>query len=191
MSKKKTALVAVLALLGFAAVGLMAGVYAKYIASIDGKSASATVAKWSFKEDNATTTLTCPLEKTYKPSTLVAGKIAPGTKGTCIIELSNKNSEVGVNYTVKISKLSGPANLVFTKDSEPIASNHEITGTLKPGEELKYGNSIKIDWEWPYETTNGDDADTLDGRTAADHTTEGTDKMEVTFEISGYQVQPE
>ena len=188
MNKKKTALVAALALLGFAAVGLMAGVYAKYIASIDGKSASATVAKWSFKEDNASTTLTCPLETTYDPDTLVADKIAPGTRGTCVIELSNKNSEVGVHYTITVSKHTGPANLIFSG-----FTNNKIEDNLTPGQELTVdgGDAIEIDWEWPYETTDGDDADTLDGRTAAGHATTGTDKMEVTFEISGYQVQPQ
>lgn len=191
MTKRKKTIVAAFAILGIAVVGLAAGVYAKYIASLESKSASASVAKWAFKKDNESSTLSCPLDKTYDPSTLSADMIAPGTKGTCEIELSNKNSDVAVAYTITLTELAGPKNVTFEYDGATIAKNGTITGTLKPGEELTGDNAIKIDWNWAYYTSPADDdADTKDGLTAAGNSTEGKATMDVTFSISGYQVQP-
>ncbi len=190
MSKRRTrtTLVVAFVVMGVAVLGLAAAVYAKYIASITDKTASAQVAAWAFKEDNESTELTCPLEKTYDADTLVAKKIAPGTKGTCVVTLSNENSEVGVAYTVKVTDKTGPANLVFKYNGNEIPAAG-ITGTLTPGQT---GQEVKIDWEWPYYTSAADDdEDTNDGRTAAEATdADGEKTMDVTFAISGYQVQP-
>jgi len=190
MSKKRTRIapVVALAVMGIAVLGLSAAVYAKYIASIQGKSASAEVAKWAFKEENESKELTCDLSQTYNSDTLVAGKIAPGTKGTCNIELSNANSEVGVNYTITIKEVSGPQNLVFKYGSNVLAVNSTVTGKLKVGGT----KTVSISWAWPYETDSGagDTADTIDGRTAADNATTGTDEMKVTFDVTGVQTKP-
>ena len=189
MSKKKTTLVVAFVVMGIVVLGLAAAVYAKYIASLTTNSGTATVAKWAFKEENENSTLTCPLEKTYDASTLVDGKIAPGTKGTCTFALANTRSEVGVNYTITLTSLSGPQNLVFKNGGASIVQGGTITGTLAPGASAE---TITIDWEWPYYTNDADDEeDTIDGRTAAGEASTGTDTMEVTFDISGVQVQPE
>ena len=194
MSKRRTrtALVVAFVVMGVAVLGLAAAVYAKYIASINNKSASAEVAKWAFQDENMSTTLSCPLETTYNPNTLVANKIAPGTKGTCEIKLSNKLSEVGVDYTITVSNATGPANLIFkTSEGATITSGGSFKGKLTPGQDAQ---TVKIDWEWPYETpdgtSDGDDADTLDGRTAAGKAANGTKTMNVTFDVAGVQTKP-
>ena len=89
MKKRKTALVVALVLMGVAVLGLGAAVYAKYIASISGQG-TATVAKWAFEEDNQSGVVTCPTTS-YNANTLVNGKIAPGTTGTCVIELKKRS----------------------------------------------------------------------------------------------------
>lgn len=52
MSKKKKTMLALAIILGVAVVGLAAGVYAKYIASLTSNSGNITVAKWAFKAEN-------------------------------------------------------------------------------------------------------------------------------------------
>ena len=189
MSKRRTrtALIVAFVVMGVAVLGLAAAVYAKYVASINNKSASAQVAAWAFQDENMNATLSCPLDTTYDPNTLVAGKIAPGTKGTCKIQLSNTLSEVGVDYTVTVSTATGPTNLIFKNGNKTITSGGSFTGNLTPGQAAQ---TVKIDWEWPYETTDGDDADTLDGRTAAGKAVNGKKTMNVTFNVSGVQTRP-
>lgn len=190
MSKKKKTAVAALIVLGIVAVGLAAGVYAKYIASITSGNGSATVAKWAFETDNANTTITCELDKNYNADTLVAGKIAPGTSGKCPIKISNANSEVGVNYTIKPKTVTNqPTNLKLYKDAnhtDAFSTSAAITGTLTPGAAEQ---TIYVYWDWTYETKDdnesvvaGDNADTANG--------EDPKKMEISFDISGVQVQP-
>ena len=190
MSKKKKTMLALAIILGVAVVGLAAGVYAKYIASITSGNGSATVAKWAFETDNANTTITCELDKNYNADTLVAGKIAPGTSGKCPIKISNANSEVGVNYTIKPKTVTNqPTNLKLYKDAnhtDAFSTSAAITGTLTPGAAEQ---TIYVYWDWAYETgtvtdgvATGDSADTTDGEAAK--------KMEISFDISGVQVQP-
>ena len=187
MNKKKTALVAVLALLGFAAVGLMAGVYAKYISSLDNKDATAKVAKWAFRTENngKTDLIECKPSETYDETTLVKGRMAPGTKGECTIKVSNEDSEVGVDYTIVVSATGKPTNLTFYTDSGYSDSDKltasGITGHLDAGAE---DEDVKvIYWYWPYETAGGDSIDTAEGEAAGD--------MTITFAITGVQVEPE
>ena len=191
MSKKKKTMLALAIILGIAVVGLAAGVYAKYIASITSGNGSATVAKWAFETDNANTTITCELDKTYNADTLVAGKIAPGTSGKCPIKISNANSEVGVNYTIKPKTVTNqPKNLKLYKDAnhtKEFSTTATITDTLAP---KAAAQTIYVYWNWEYETgavtegvAAGDADDTTDGKAAK--------TMEISFDISGVQVQPQ
>ncbi len=190
MSKKKKTMLALAIILGIAAVGLAAGVYAKYIASLTSGNGSATVAKWAFEEDNENATITCELDKTYNPDTLVADKIAPGTSGKCPISISNANSEVGVTYTIKPKTVTNqPTNLKLYKDAahtQEFSTTATITDTLAP---KAAAQTVYVYWNWAYETgtvtdgvATGDDADTTDGKAAK--------TMEISFDISGVQVQP-
>jgi hypothetical protein len=184
MTKRKKTIVAAFAILGIAVVGLAAGVYAKYISTITRGAGEATVAKWAFETDNANSTITCKLAKTYNANTLTAGKIAPGTSGKCPISISNANSEVGVTYEIKPKAITdAPKNLKFYKDEahqNAFSESATISGTLAP---KAAANTIYVYWYWPYETTDGDTDDTTDGKAAK--------TMTVTFDITGTQVRPE
>ena len=187
MSKKKKTMLVAAIVLGIAVLGLAAGVYAKYIASITGQG-TATVAKWAFEEENKNKAglLTCSLAKTYDPDTLVNGKIAPGTEGKCDFKISNTQSEVGVRYTIVAAASNKPTNLKFYSDSayrtELTAAG--ITGDLDAG---GAETTSTIYWKWEYETktgdvVTGDEADTANGKAAS--------TMTMDFQISGVQIQP-
>lgn len=194
MEKKKIKSLVAMALL--MAVGIscsfVAGTYAKYTSKIEGNKGTAMIAKWAFDEDNESTDLTINFAQTYDPNTLVANRIAPGTEGSFEIELSNENSEVMVEYTIGFSGVDGiPTNLKFYTDSSHVnkitdfsntADMEDLTGTIAIGGT----EEIKIYWVWEYETTNGDAADTANGKAGG----EDGDKLEFTMNITGVQVEP-
>lgn len=170
--KRRKLLVIVLLLLFGVTAGYIAATYAKYAGTFNG-SGTVTVAKWAFEEDNASTTFDINLAHTYDVDTLVGGKIAPGTSGSFVIELSNEHSEVGVDYTITLGNTTNqPTNLTFS-------GGGTYTGTLTPGET---GKQVTVNWSWPYETTDGDDEDTADGVAA--------NTMTVNATITGVQVEP-
>lgn len=187
MNKRKTALVVAFVVIGVAVLGLAAAVYAKYISSVT-KTGTASVAKWAFTSDNTSGEVTCELDHTYDTNTLVAGKIAPGTSGKCPIEISNAQTEVGIDYSIALpSTIAGqPKNMKFYSNEEhttAVTSSAPITGTLAP---KAAATMVYIYWEWPYEnnpsTAAYDADDTSDGEAAA--------SMTMTFTVTGTQVQP-
>jgi len=185
MSKKKTTLVVAFVAIAVVALGLGAAVYAKYISSIQ-RTGTATVAKWAFTDDNTAGTVICEFDKTYDSTTLVAGKIAPGTSGKCPIEISNATSEVGIRYDIKLSDAvaNKPTNMKFYADAghqTELTGNTTINGTLNPGAAAV---TEYVYWEWPYQdgTTEYDSADTTDGETAA--------SLTMTFDVTGTQLEP-
>ena len=99
---------------------------------------------------------TINLMDTVDSKTLVHEKIAPGTKGSFNI---NVTSNQNINYKIKFeSKNDKPKYLVFYKEnSEKKYQNiedmqNELNGYINAKEEQK----IKINWEWQYETKEGD-----------------------------------
>lgn len=172
MSKKKKTLVAAFVVLGVVALGMGAFVYAKYVSTVTG-TGTAQVAKWVFSTKNENKQLTCNVTSTVKAGTLVNGKIAPGTSGTCTFELSNKEGDVAVQYSMtKSDSSTAPANLVLTNDGA-------ASGTIAPDSTA----TVTIEWEWPYYTNNADDVeDTADGVAA--------NGMNLVFNITGTQVDP-
>ena len=196
MSKKKKTAVAALIVLGIVVVGLAAGVYAKYIASLT-KTGGAEIAKWAFSTDNTTGTITCELDKTYTSTTLSANKIAPGTSGKCPISVSNANSDVGVHYIIKPKTVTNqPSNLKFYTDEAhtvELTVNAPKTGDIAPKTEA--ADSFYIYWYWPYESETAETEGVIvDGQKTSDNadTTNGVaaGSMSVTFEIQGIQTQP-
>ena len=178
-NKKKRLLVIALLLLFGVTAGYVASTYAKYTGSVEG-SGTVTVAKWAFEDDNSDVDFDVDLNGTYDADTLIAGRIAPGTTGSFTIELSNENTEVGVDYSIALSNSNAPANLVFKNGNTVLGSGDTITGTLTPGET---GRQVTVNWEWPYYTSASDDAeDTADG--------EAAESMSITATITGTQVQP-
>ena len=180
---RKSILVVILLLLVAISTAYVGGTYAKYTAEVEG-SGTATVAKWNFATDNAITSITINLDGTIDASTLVSGKIAPGTSGSFSIALKN-TSDVGANFTVSLGTITGkPTNLKFYKDStyttEITPGSTTITGQLIAGDST--GLSVPIYWKWLYETTNGDSADTTDGVAGA--------SLTIPVTVSGVQTPP-
>lgn len=168
--KKKLLVIALLLLFGITA-GYVANTYAKYTAQVSG-SGNITVAKWAFEEDNDSISIDIDLDDAFDVTTLAGDRIAPGTSGSFDIELSNANSEVGVDFTITLTNSNAPANLTFTTGST-------ITGQIAAGGTL----TVPVEFEWPYSTGDADDAeDTTDG--------ENGGSMTITANIVGTQVQP-
>ena len=188
MKERKNTVIVLLLLLLAITAGFAAYTYAKYTSSLPERSGSASVAKWDFSNDNTSSTISFNLADTYTAGTLQSGKIAPGTSGTMTILLKSTNTEVGVNYSLKVGTVSGlPANLKFYKDSsyteEMTPGTTTKTGTLAPKNST--GVTETIYWRWLYETTtpaNGDADDTTAGEAAA--------SLSIPVEIVGTQVQP-
>ena len=144
------------------------------------------VAKWAFETDNAINTINVNLSDTYDPTTLVDGRIAPGTRGSFAVVLNNATSETSVDFTVLIGAVANkPSNLKLYKDSsyttEITPGTTTITGQLakKDSTELP----VTIYWKWDYYTSSaGDTTDTSDGINAANLT--------IPITISGLQTDP-
>ena len=190
MEKKKRNAILLLVLLLLVAISAsyIASTYAKYTSEIKDNNGTATVAKWAFDTDNTKKTLEINLAETYDASTLVANKIAPGTQGSFNIALSNENSEVGVDFTIKLNSITNiPTNLKFYKDAsfttELTPGTSTITGQLVAGEKNFAG--VPIYWKWAYETTeiaDNDPEDTKDGKAAK--------ALTIGVDITGVQTQP-
>lgn len=175
-----------------AACGMLASTYAKYtekFAPYD----SITVAKWDFLGDNSEVAVNMDIKGTYDTSTLVDGKIAPGTSGSFPITMKSTNTETGVAYTIKLEDIEKiPTNLKFYKDqdyTQPLTLNsNAFTGTLQPNDST--GVTHTVYWNWEYETEDeqhstviGDGNDTADGKNA--------NELTVKVTITGTQVQPQ
>ena len=168
----------------------VASTYAKYTATV-AKSGTATIATWAFETDNtSSSTFTIGRNGTIDESTLVNGKIAPGTSGSFNIVIANTNSDVGVDFTMTFTGATGiPTNLVLkaipTGGSETVfTSASTITGQIEKGQTL----TIPVTWIWAYETgttpfTEGDAADTTNG-------TAETRTMTISASVVAVQTEP-
>ena len=141
-------LIVLLVLVGLTS-GYVSSTYAKYTSTIE-KDSSATIAKWSFDEENSDTNLIIDFASTYDPSTLVENRIAPGTAGSFSIALTNAETETGVDYTLSFGQAQGvPTNLKFYEDNsysnEINITSDTLTGTLEPGDAT--GVEIKFYWK--------------------------------------------
>lgn len=187
MMNKKSLMIIVLLLLVGLTTGYVASTYAKYTGQVTG-SGTATVAKWAFETDNATQTLTITLNPTVHASTLVGGKIAPGTTGSFDVALVNTTSEVGVDFTLVLDSITDkPTNLKFYKDNtyttELTPGTTEVTGQLAAGDST--GVTVPIYWRWEYETSSiatNDPIDTQDG--------EDANTLTIGVTITGVQTAP-
>ena len=181
--KKKSLLVIVLSLLVGLTAAYVSSTYAKYTSTIDDNNGTVTVAKWAFASDNAAQDLTINFTDTYDTSTLVSGKIAPGTSGSFNIALVNTNTETGVDFTLTLKDATNvPTNLKFYADdtfTTEVALNGTITGQLAAGDST--GLSVPIYWKWAYES-GSDSADTADG--------EAAETLSIVMQLTGVQTAP-
>ena len=157
---------------------------AKYTSAIPNLSNNKSVASWTFSSDNTNYNYTFDLATTYLASDIASTKIAPGTSGTLNFVLSNANSDVGVEYTISLTKENAPQNIRFYSDSgfTEQLTNNQLVGTLNQGQT---STPIVIYWKWAYETDSADN-DIYDTPAGISH-----NNMNVTATITGKQVQPQ
>lgn len=133
---------------------------AKYISKVNG-TGLAEVAKWSFKVNGETSTISqIKLIDTVDSKNIVKGKIAPGTNGAFDLNIDATGTEVDTNYQVKFqNETSKPQNLKFVYDGNTYTTLTELSnslkGVIKNDEEDKQKN-IHIDWKWDFESDSSD-----------------------------------
>lgn len=179
MNKKKifiSAGIVALILLSF----VSGSTFAKYLTE-SRTSATLEVAKWSVTQEflvngkSMTTSDNINLASTYDSSTLVNGKIAPGTSGNFKVIVDTTGTETGLNYEVKFDSITGskPSNLVFTYNNSVYTSLEELSEGIKGNIPANAENkilSLEIGWAWAYETSaEGDIQDTLDGQNISNY----------------------
>lgn len=153
------------------AISSCTGIYAwaKYTSQIDG-TATAQVAKWSFKVVDGITETTDVIDfaftRTDGYGKVAEGVLAPGTYGEFEIGIDASGTETILEYTIDVILNNKPKNLKLYSDSakteEITVSNNEFTiNGYMDLEEVKTIKTVKVYWNWPYES--GDDAqDTQD-----------------------------
>ncbi len=146
---------------------LLGGTMAKYVTEVTG-TGSATVAKWSFKANNETTTFAdINIASTAYTNINNADKnrIAPGTAGSFDIMLDATGSDVAVGYTIAFTNLSNqPTNLKFYSDKEMTQEitnlSTGLTGAIDYNATADAMKTTKtVYWKWDYQTASGDTAD--------------------------------
>lgn len=138
---------------------LTGGTMAKYATEVTG-SATATVAAWSFKANGKEAAMTdIDLGSTvnsasYDEGTIKEGVIAPGTEGSFEIVVDGTGSEVGIDYSIKISK-DGineiPNGFIFYVDGDPYTLGSDPIGKTIAynGTADAMKKTITVTWEWP------------------------------------------
>lgn len=108
--RKKSAILVMLLLLLVVVIG--GYTYSRYMSSGTADS-TADIAKWSVKigtSDLDTYTTNSPLEAALtlaKNDYVADGVIAPGRAGTYTVEIDPTNSQVAIDYIIKVSEISG------------------------------------------------------------------------------------
>lgn len=126
------------------------------------------IASWNFEEDNKNEEITINLLDNIDSTKLIDGKIAPGISGNFQLKVSNKNTDVSIEYNIEFDMNNVPSNLTITNPE-----NGE--GTLKYGEE----KILTFDWKWEYYTN--DSADKEDTEYIGN-------KLEIPVSITGRQI---
>lgn len=192
MKKGSKSLLLVLMLGIVVLTSAVGGTYAKYTEKFE-KSATARVAKWAFVNDNTTQSLyKFEVPETYDATTLVNGKIAPGTKGTFEIQLVNTNTETAVEFEILFANMANkPTNFHLYRTTDDVTKGTEVKldGTGKVTGKLaakdSTGVTAKFIWEWAFETADtavNDPLDTADGIAANELVMKAT--------VTGTQIAP-
>lgn len=175
---KKLSILAALTLAVLVSAYSVGGTYAKYTTTAN-VTGTATVAKWNMaltaKDGSDTETTTIDLAEGLDDENVAADKIAPGTTKTFSFEVNGTDTEVAYNYTIVLSNFQHmPTNFVISGATDNGDGTYTITGSTVAVNADSKINTHTITWNWPYETTNGDVADTTDGVAAATMTFDAT-----------------
>lgn len=153
---------------------LMGSTLARYVTEVTG-SASAAVAKWSFKANDSagsTAFTNIDLGKTvaYDSTTIKAGVIAPGTSGSFNIVIDGTDSEVGIDYEIKLEAATDttfPDDMVFSTEAITEAKPGEgfsefIKTAIKGSVDQSDGaeamkKTVTIYWAWAFDENDTKD----------------------------------
>ena len=192
MKKKAVVIIAILVAIILSFVG--GQTYSKYVTEVRGDG-TAQIATWDFKVNGQKEEVqTISLGSTYDSSTLVNGKIAPGTEGNFQIIVDATGSDVGIDYKIKFSdETTKPTNLKFYYQEVEYNSILELgdalSGTINANDENK-SKTFDIKWKWNYETgsnpTEIASNDKIDTQNAQEIT-----NYEFNVIVSGTQVVPQ
>ena len=192
MKKKAVIIIAILVAIILSFVG--GQTYSKYVTEVRGDG-TAQIATWDFKVNGQKEEVqTISLGSTYDSSTLVNGKIAPGTEGNFQIKVDATGSDVGIDYKIKFSdETTKPTNLKFyyqeVEYNSILELGNALSGTINADDENK-AKTFDIKWKWNYETgsnpTEVASNDKIDTQNAQEIT-----NYEFNVIVSGTQVVPQ
>lgn len=175
---------------------LVSGTFAKYVTTVTG-TGTVTVAKWDVQlghnaqvGDNVYTEAIAfnMFEKSYDGSGVDGELLAPGTSGSFEFTYDTSDTEVAHNVTIKLEQTDGTIDLdtldflTFTVVGgtvggvavEPFKAAKLIDGVVILSKDIQEsagtsGNTVTVNWVWPYEKAAGDAGndllDTADGVT--------------------------
>ena len=192
MKKKAVIIIAILVAIVLSFIG--GQTYSKYVTEVRGDG-TAQIATWDFKVNGQKEEVqTISLGSTYDSSTLVNGKIAPGTEGDFQIKVDATGSDVGIDYKIKFTdETTKPANLKFyyqeVEYNSILELGEALSGTINADDENK-SKTFDIKWKWNYETgsnpTEIASNDKIDTQNAQEITNYEFDVI-----VSGTQVVPQ
>lgn len=168
-----TVFVAVLSL------SLVSGTYAKYTSEATG-SDTATVAKWAWQVNstNVTEEVTFNLfdsildtKDSLTDADVKAGLIAPGTKGsfalaitnnsevsgevTIAIEISHNGSTEYMPLTLSVADTDAPVEPTVSHNLKKVTAEGKVKFALASSSDPK---TVTVSWEWPFSTDVANDA---------------------------------
>ena len=192
MKKKAVVIIAILVAIILSFVG--GQTYSKYVTEVRGDG-TAQIATWDLKVNGQKEEVqTISLGSTYDSSTLVNGKIAPGTEGNFQIIVDATGWDVGIDYKIKFSdETTKPTNLKFyyqeVEYNSILELGNALSGTINADDENK-AKTFDIKWKWNYETgsnpTEIASNDKIDTQNAQEITNYEFDVI-----VSGTQVVPQ
>ncbi len=168
--------------------------YSKYFTKVEG-TGRIQVGKWVFEVNGETAQMAnIQLGETYDKTSLVEGKIAPGTRGSFDIVIDATGCQTAVDYAITFNDegYTKPQNMYFTYQGQKFFQIEELDKVLKGTISTEAENkkiTFTIGWQWDYETTNAENSAQYD----AQDTKDGINLQEYAFQIlvTGTQVNPE
>ena len=188
---------ALLLLIVMLALILIASTYAKYTTKLTGSS-DTTIAKWAWTINNNDvskddTEFTFDLFKTIKDTDggteadVTTQKIAPGTKGSFSIEVTNA-SDVNAEYSLTLTETKATAvssanieySIVGTDEATDWTDDIETFNLTDTSLNMNASKTVTLYWRWAYSTTESQDtADTAVGFAVAGATSESDKSITV------------
>ena len=197
---------ALLLLIVMLALILIASTYAKYTTKLTGSS-DTTIAKWAWTINNNDvskddTEFTFDLFKTIKDTDggteadVTTQKIAPGTKGSFSIEVTNA-SDVNAEYSLTLTETKATAvssanieySIVGTDEASDWTNDIGTFNFTNTRLAIGASNEVVLYWRWAfYDDANQDKADTLVGFAAAGATDDADKSITIKADLNFTQV---